>query len=37
LGLTICKKIVDSHMGKLSMTSTDRGTSFLIEIPIKKS
>ena len=37
LGLTICKKIVDSHMGKLSMTSTDSGTSFLIEIPIKKS
>ena len=36
LGLTICKKIVDSHMGKLSMTSTDNGTSFLIEIPIKK-
>ncbi len=37
LGLTICKKIVDSHLGKLSMTSTDSGTSFLIEIPIKKS
>ena len=37
LGLTICKKIVDSHMGKLSMTSGDSGTSFLIEIPIKKS
>ena len=37
LGLTICKKIVDSHMGKLSMTSTDSGTSFLIEIPMKKS
>ena len=36
LGLTICKKIVDSHLGKLSMTSTDNGTSFLIEIPIKK-
>ncbi len=37
LGLTICKKIVDSHLGNLSMTSTDSGTSFLIEIPIKKS
>jgi len=37
LGLTICKKIVDSHLGKLSMTSNDNGTSFLIEIPIKKS
>ena len=37
LGLTICKKIVDSHLGKLSMTSTDGGTSFFIEIPIKKS
>tara|TARA_Y100001935_G_scaffold191741_1_gene159917 strand:+ start:47 stop:1369 length:1323 start_codon:yes stop_codon:yes gene_type:complete len=37
LGLTICKKIVDSHLGKLSMTSTDSGTSFFIEIPIKKS
>ena len=37
LGLTICKKIVDSHLGKLSMTSTNNGTSFLIEIPIKKS
>ena len=37
LGLTICKKIIDSHMGKLSMTSNDSGTSFLIEIPIKKS
>ena len=37
LGLTICKKIVDSHLGNLSMTSTDNGTSFLIEIPIKKS
>ena len=37
LGLTICKKIVDSHMGRLSMTSAESGTSFLIEIPIKKS
>ena len=37
LGLTICKKIVESHLGKLSMTSSDSGTSFLIEIPIKKS
>ena len=37
LGLTICKKIIGAHSGQLLMTSSDSQTTFLVEIPIKKS
>ena len=36
LGLTICKKIVVAHGGKLNVNINGKETTFVVEIPIKK-
>ena len=36
LGLTICKKIIEAHSGKLSLSTNDDEIQFSIEIPINK-
>ncbi len=36
LGLPIAKKIVDDHMGKITVVSDSKSTEFIISIPIDK-
>lgn len=33
LGLTICRKIIEDHLGKIELKSSPRGTSFFITLP----
>jgi signal transduction histidine kinase len=36
LGLTICKKIIESHKGKLSIESEEeKGSCFILHLPVK--
>jgi signal transduction histidine kinase len=37
LGLAISKAVVDAHRGTISVASSDKGTTFQIELPIKAS
>jgi two-component system, NtrC family, sensor histidine kinase HydH len=34
LGLSICRRIVESHGGSLKVTSSDRGTTFTLRLPV---
>lgn len=34
LGLDICRKVVDRHNGKISFTSSRKGTEFVVELPL---
>ena len=34
LGLAISKSVVDAHGGKISVTSSDKGTTFFVDLPL---